>query len=165
MSYDDTNKNNMDSVGQAVLASVHNVLAGAATIIHQTIDAANAKIWGDQFAAFRNMTQPTQTNAEVLEMIAGRPQSNDEEELDLLRVTEASTVLGHFLGVLTLAAMDQLAHEQGAGDGQAIDVELHRLMEVLSDKLLILSRIVASTYVRAIFTDDGVTAVTPEVIL
>ena len=143
------------------------VVATACDVMEHSIDTDYGEAWLDGFLSFRTMTQPTHSNEALLDAVrkgrAALP-PNDVPRFDRLNA-EAGAVFTDLCGVLVLAALDTVARRRDLASGQMMAVDMEEVLEVFSEKVVILSRVVQSTYVQALYDEDGITTVTPEVVL
>lgn len=142
------------------------VVATACDVMEHSIDTDCGEAWLDGFLSFRTMTQPTHSNEALLDAVRkGRALLGDDvPRFDRVNA-EAGALLTDLCGVLVLAALDTVARRRDLAFGQMMAVDVEEVLEVFSEKVVILSRVVQSTYVQALYDEDGITTVTPEVAL
>lgn len=142
------------------------IVATACDVMEHSIDMDCGAAWLDGFGSFRTMTQPTHSNEALLDAVRkGRAMMADDVPRFDQRNAEAGALLTDLCGVLVLASLDSVARKRGLRFGEAMPVDVDEVLEVFSEKVVILSRIVQSTYVQALYDEDGITTVEPEVVL
>lgn len=151
-------------VVDTVFSINRDVLVAAAKVVEKT-DASpeNRREWAERFEEHRALTWPGQTREEVLRVTEGRDHPDDPGDLLAQRMSELCVLLSHFLGVVTISALDQISKEAKLHTGDLLALDLPTILERMADKVIILSRVVQSSYVRGVISPDGVTLVNPEV--